>query len=155
MPAKPDARNRTVRLKAPSQPTDEIQRIIPMNAKDLLLPPGGSLKPPVRRQQPGEGDRLFRYRDRSASALVQYGFEDWARRSTAQLRAEGAGSVPRRSTQTLRNKSLMRWKPPRRSEQPMHIAEIKQAAILLGGTVAARRSSLLVKGMAKQEETAA
>ncbi|AXA43807.1 hypothetical protein ACVMIX_005274 [Rhizobium leguminosarum] len=37
----------------------------------------------------------------------------------------------------------------------MHIAEIKQAAILLGGTVAARRSSLLVKGMAKQEETAA
>jgi hypothetical protein len=37
----------------------------------------------------------------------------------------------------------------------MHIAEIKQAAILLGGTVAARRSSLLVKWMAKQEETAA
>jgi len=50
---------------------------------------------------------------------------------------------------------LVSWKPTRRSEQPMHIAEIKQAAILLGGTVAARRSSLLVKGMAKQEETAA
>ncbi|GLR60419.1 hypothetical protein [Rhizobium indigoferae] len=29
----------------------------------------------------------------------------------------------------------------------MHIAKIKQAAILLGGTVAARRSSLLVKLM--------
>lgn len=39
--------------------------------------------------------------------------------------------APRRSTQTLRNKSLTRRKPPRRSEQPMHIAEFKQAAILL------------------------